>query len=380
MYIVVANILVNDNGVQNMENVAYTCNRLKVVWGELLDHSKMKGFYEIMIASDLVSGMRSLLVAAGLGGLRPNTVCIQFFQPNNANKPDSSLDISASQLQENYVSLGTANKSTERLDEIFYLLGQFQSHKKLENCNEMVHYCEILADTLILEKNLLIARHFSKLNKSLIMDYKRLRKRRHSSFSRSFRFAYRPGAESDTSLDDMNRFTTIDLWSTDECDWGDPCGALALQMQLAFGLHRTEIWEDHTKLRVIAACQSVPGQSQDQARRAYDTLKKLLIDIRVEAEVLVLPSVGAALFVEHRTHPLTETEHCAELNAMVIEHSSDKACVVFLPLPRPPSHSMINHSVAADYIENLEILTQGLPPTILCAPGANIAPIVTTEL
>jgi len=487
--------------LKNMPNVTLAASRLEQLWIDLLRELNAKAFNEILIAPSLVAGVRCLLMSAGLGGLRPNTVCMQFFKYRGSGNDDgtesvSSVSAAASynsnavydfqrdadsisggvarndsfstlqfgssvhnyragltsqqqqqQQTEGYMSFGDA-KSSETLSEIQTLLKSYRKAGKSLTEQEL-DFCEMIADVLVLEKNLLIARYFEGLDKDAIMECRSLRRRASSvrSFSfkspTKFRFKFRTSTNLDSDTESvfnsgegyesasdcghstpgggpsLNRFTTIDLWSTDESDWNDPAGTLALEMQLAYGLHRTDIWEDHTKLRVIAACQSVTGahgseEARSTAKMAYQTLRKLLKAIRVEAEVIVLPAVGAALFEEHaiddededfnnqgvdsneevsaerprrltvkrcpRTEPLTQLEHCAELNAMVLEHSSEKACVVFLPLPRPPTHSRINPENASEYLENLRVLSNNLPPLIMCAPGSNISPIVTTEL
>jgi len=498
---VVGNVLTckpGESGVlHEMPNMMLVCERLKQLWLDLLDETRSKAFHEVILAPDIVTGARSLLMSAGLGGLRPNTVCLQFFRSKGEIGQENDAFVSStmtlpgsrthvhSAASSNALFDDTSHQGDSQFSEAAFvhrdqttegetLMAQkgFRSPKArvlMSEIHEVVssfetedenshgaqplsemNYCEMLADGLVLEKNLLIARYFEHLSKQVIVDHrKRLRKRESSSrrslfhSSSAFRFRFKTAAvgqasasrsvsfeDSDTSSEyssmslnenepdgsdsppfmsnqlswmeeDEDRYTTIDLWSTDEDDWSDPCGTLALEMQLAFGLHRTDIWEEHTRLRVIAACESVTGaqgseEAKAKARRAYETLWKLLRAIRVEAEIIVLPAVGAALFEAYseegedgveirvqrncRTEPLTQLEHCAELNAMVLEHSAEKACVVFLPLPRPPTHSRINKARSTEYLSNLRVLTQGLPPSILVAPGSNISPIVTTDL
>ncbi|CAK9014169.1 Solute carrier family 12 member 9 (Cation-chloride cotransporter-interacting protein 1) [Durusdinium trenchii] len=450
---------------RDMGDLALNCERLKQLWLELLDLTGAKAFHEVVLSPTWGIGKRSLLMSAGLGGLRPNTVCIQYYLPDNSRRTSSSSSFSSASgaeaadnaifdsgdQQQGFGGLLQQHQQSRRrqfarapahgagfgsiqahelVDEIQHLLQSFNS-SDLNDADDdfataQLDYCQLLADVLVLEKNLLIARHFDQLDKDEIVNF-RARRRRNvqrrrqrsasgsvSGFRRRatrFRFTFTANVstESDSELDEVegtetetededfvgfdnpsafsDRLTTVDLWSTDEADWNDPCGTLALEMQLAFGLHRTDIWEEHTKLRVIAACKSVRGaqgseEAHATARKAYETLKKLLRAIRVEAEVLVLPAVGAALFEDGRdeSQPLTQMEHCAELNTMVMQHSTDKACVVFLPLPRPHVHPMLSKEAAQEYLENLDVLTQGLPPTILVSPGANISPIVTTEI
>jgi len=260
-----------------------------------------------------------------------------------------------------------------------------------------IEFCSVLNDCISFEKNLLVTRRFELLDKEEIL------------------------ANSDKP--------TIDIWTVDEMEWNDPRGTLALEMQLAFSLHRTDFWEDNTNLRVVAACKSVPSLETENGKYLAEIFRRrlmsLLVDIRVDAEVLVLPSVGAALLEETSLEPprsLSQLEHCAELNASKLFHSNafndfsllmmklcfififpvyiwlfqneyiifylylcivktvvakhcSSTCVVFLPLPTPD----LDGRTPSEYVNNIQVLTQNLPPCALVAAGER-QEIITTRI
>ena len=49
-------------------------------WQNFIDSSHMKAFIEIVMAPSLRLGVSNLMLAGGLGGMRPNTVCLNFFR------------------------------------------------------------------------------------------------------------------------------------------------------------------------------------------------------------------------------------------------------------------------------------------------------------
>jgi len=532
--------------LRDMPNLALTCARLKSLWLDLINRRGIKGFYEAIVAHDPVSGVRSLIMSAGLGGLKCNTVCFSapqallahrsglklrvaappppieeclestseasssasgsVFQPHRQqarNPKDGGQALSMGQHQarerqhgplsaqlaeeatqggrtfqrsgsnalfddeqdhseqttsgaqrasdasglhrrrppqvmvaRNLATLAKCEAELSLAEEIQALMADHSLLSALQDdSHKRVGFCEMIADALVLGKNVLVTHRCEGLTPQHQWSTSPGTPTPASAGSNAsapslpwtasapalgqrwggFRFRVRLRADrSDSHSEDaatgddeseletqrwrrvpravgQPQRSTIDLWSTDQDDWVDPSGTLALGLQLAFSLLRTDAWEERVRLRVVAACQSVAGTNsaiaRDSAKRAYETLRKLLLAIRVQADVVILPAVGAALFDavsgdsrrDQRRQPLTQLEHCAELNAMILTHSS-AANVVFIPLPRPLSHAAITLSSAAVYHDNLSVLLQGLPPTVMVCPGANIAPIVTTEL
>ena len=66
-------------------------------------------------------------------------------------------------------------------------------------------------------------------------------------------------------------------------------GTNALQLQLAYTLHRVDVWYEHTALRVVAVMPTADLAAHDLA---YQRLDALLEGLRIDADVTVLAADG----------------------------------------------------------------------------------------
>lgn len=193
--------------------------------------------------------------------------------------------------------------------------------------------------------------------------------------------------------------------------------SLSLALQLATVLRRTDVWSKNTTLRVVRLVET-----RDDVEREGDELRALLERYRFEADILVLSVIGermhpiaAALDKQargrsggHGTGPGTPTvsrfggtspggitglsvrapgstdaddgfylsEHPAVVNEQV-RYNCVSTCVCFMALPDAPGidassggdsrESPTRSAVAEDaaYIQRIDMLTRGLPPTVL---------------
>jgi len=125
-------------------------------------------------------------------------------------------------------------------------------------------WCSVIRTALLYQKNIVIARHFEKLDHDLIRERARVsRAGDGGNGDQSYQGVSNPGHGPTGKM-------SIDIWSTTEqtvmteyagdeneiqsaCPWDAIEGLLSLQIQLAFGLHRTGIWKHDTVLRVVLA-------------------------------------------------------------------------------------------------------------------------------
>lgn len=211
----------------------------------------------------------------------------------------------------------------------------------------------MLADALALQKNIVLARNFT-------------------------RRSMPPASGPDPP--------TIDVWVVGPLapsDTEDFTGTLALQLQLAHVLTRTDSWS-HVSMRVMRVVERADGMDLDRA-----ALERMLRFVRVQATVVVLPcppsdaaagAAGAGAGTAEGQGQGLRAQNPV-LNTLIREHSGHAGvCFLALPPPPPPSVEVADTAAAVEtYFNTLDVLTHDTPPMLLCLPGSE-APIITTEL
>ena len=117
---------------------------------------------------------------------------------------------------------------------------------------------------------------------------------------------------------------------------------------------------------------STGGGGDETSAAAFERrLRDLLHELRVDAELVLLPGVAGAGAVRF--------DHA--LNRVLRDESHD-AAVAMLPLPPlPPAEGGSGGGGGSDaaYVARLRLVTRGLPPAMLICPGEDTV-IVTTEI
>ena len=67
--------------------------RQQAAWMKYIDFSKIKAFVQISIAPTIEWGARSLVLSAGLGGMRPNIVMLGFYNITEYRNSKPLIDI-----------------------------------------------------------------------------------------------------------------------------------------------------------------------------------------------------------------------------------------------------------------------------------------------
>ncbi|XP_053535176.1 solute carrier family 12 member 9 [Ictalurus punctatus] len=341
-------------------------------WLSLVDHLNIKAFVNLTLADSVRHGVQHLLFISGLGGMRPNTLVLGFYDdiPPKDRLQDRSFHSSR--------SLENPVFPDEPEDPVFHfppLRGSMDGawQGKVIGPQE---YVSVIADAVKMLKNVALARYFCQFDHT--------RARQNAVF--------------------------VDVWPVnllrpDSCSYVDTCSLFLLQ--LACILNMTRAWRK-ARLRLFLCVET--GRSLKEAERK---LGQLLKELRMKADIFTVPwDAQVALHWQRQTSSKKrkknggETEEEAELEEEEEEeepeeeeyangyHSntsrltddyllavnrliSDQPCpppaVRFLYLPRPPADTRRY----CDYLHQLELLSRDLGPTLLIH---GVTPVITTDL
>ncbi|KAK0393915.1 hypothetical protein QR680_000467 [Steinernema hermaphroditum] len=294
-------------------------------WLSLVDYLKVKAFVELTISPTVRHGVQQLIRLSGLGAMKPNTVVLGFHE---LHRSETTLNETKLLKDLKYSKIGR-NDVVEYFTNSDYVPNELHGNPS-ERLNDE-EYVSVLKDTLHLNKNLCVARHFTFFDKDMVL--KNLNKR------------------------------YIDVWPVDlmkpdqtGLGWDNSCLFL---LQLACILSMSSRWKSAT-LRVFICVNSL----QDMHRRERQ-LKEMLNNLRIKGKSIVVPWDHV---VCHFTDGHTTVKDSADLprpyisamNEMVRRHCADTA-ICFMNLPLPPQD--IASSVT--YLDLMRSLTADLPPTLL---------------
>ncbi|KAG8136319.1 putative Solute carrier family 12 member 9-like protein [Naja naja] len=301
-------------------------------WLQLVDRLNIKAFVNLTLASSVRHGTQQLLFISGLGGMRPNTIALGFY--NNPPPLDN-------------VSQPTAFSSDEAIWHDFPPFWGSEGPKQLSSRE----YVAIICDAMKMSRNVLLARYFDQLQ-----------------------LPQTAGWRAQPLID----VWPINLLRPDSARYVDTSSLFLLQMGCVLAMTRS--WR-RARLRLflcVQSCTSPQGQE--------DKLRQLLKDLRIQAKVqLVLWDDVVALHWHSRQDDSADgalnfssnitsvsDEYLTAVNQLILQQSSAPT-VRFLYLPRPPADT----NLYPRYLEQLEILTHGLGPTLLVH---GVSAVTSTQL
>ncbi|KAM4627334.1 solute carrier family 12 member 9 isoform 2-T2 [Polymixia lowei] len=353
-------------------------------WLSLVDHLNIKAFVNMTLSDSVRHGVQHLLFISGLGGMRPNTLVLGFYDdclPQD-KLVDSSLSMSRStdpssssldpEQQHPPFHFASLRGSGDRKDS-----GQFGDGKVLGP----QEYVAVIADALKMLKNVALARYFNHFDRSQAL----------------FPPSSSPGKGA----------VYVDVWPVnllrpDSCSYVDTCSLFLLQ--LACILNMVRAWRK-ARLRLFLCVEE--GRS---VRGTEEKLGQLLKELRIKANVYTVPwDQQVALHWQRqggsgRKQPLDtqddegeeeeemvedneddyvnsfpsnttrlSDEYLSAVNRLILEQARPPPAVRFLYLPRPPADTRRYTT----YLRQLDLMTQGLGPTLLIH---GVTPVITTDL
>uniref|UniRef100_A0A671S696 Solute carrier family 12 member 9 n=1 Tax=Sinocyclocheilus anshuiensis TaxID=1608454 RepID=A0A671S696_9TELE len=174
----------------------------------------------------------------------------------------------------------------------------------------------------------------------------------------------------------------VDVWPVnllrpDSAAYVDTCSLFLLQ--LACILNMTRAWQK-AKLRLFLCVEE--GRS---LKGTEQKLRHLLKELRMKAEICTVPwdsqvaeeggveadKVFANSFPSNTSR--VSDEYLQAVNKLILDQMLRPPAIRFLYLPRPPADTSRYH----DYLNQLELLTRNLGPTLLIH---GVTPVITTDL
>ncbi|KAF5887115.1 solute carrier family 12 member 9-like [Clarias magur] len=316
-------------------------------WLSLVDKLGVKAFVDLTLSPSVRQGTQHLLRITGLGGMKPNTLVLGFY--DNSYPEDYFL-------QDPTFYKGTVDGAGfigDEGDNFGVDLPSLQAHfppvrhgAESPRWLQPDEYVGIVSDAIKMGKNVCLGRYFFQL----LPESK--------------------GKSSDRVTE------TIDVWPSNMLSpdgnqsYADVCSLFLLQM--ACVLNMAAGWR-RARLRIFLCVES---ESEDQRWLAKEErFRELLGKLRIRATIKIVswdPAVRLLRGSDGTAPPVVTDAFLREVNKLLKEHSTS-AAVRFLYLPRPPADS----SQSQQYLAQLDTITQGLGPTLLIH---GLTPVTCTEL
>ncbi|XP_048836892.1 solute carrier family 12 member 9 [Brienomyrus brachyistius] len=319
-------------------------------WLSLVDQLNIKAFVNLTLADSVRHGVQHLLFISGLGGMRPNTLVLGFYDDCT---PQDQLQDAPAFSGAAVDGLGPSQDSEE-------LLGlQFPGLRTGDRDLGPQEYVSIVVDAVKMLKNVALARYFGHFDRADVLNQPR------------------------GSL-------YVDVWPLnllrpDSSSYVDTCSLFLLQ--LACVLNMARAWK-RARLRLFLCVEE--GRSPQGPE---EKLGQLLRELRMSADVFMVPwdhvvalhwqrqgVPGPAAEDEEdyaNSFPSNATrlsdDYIRAVNQLVLQRPDPPPAVRFLYLPRPPADT---HRYPT-YLHQLDLLTRDLGPTLLIH---GITPVITTDL
>uniref|UniRef100_A0A671S5Y6 Solute carrier family 12 member 9 n=1 Tax=Sinocyclocheilus anshuiensis TaxID=1608454 RepID=A0A671S5Y6_9TELE len=320
-------------------------------WLSLVDHLNIKAFVNLTLADSVRHGVQHLLFISGLGGMRPNTLVLGFYD----DIPPQDL------LQDTSLSICKFTDNSSQTDDpedqndppchfppvrggVSVGRGGVWGGKSM---GPQEYVC-VIADAVKMLKNVALARYFGQFDRTQALQGP----------------------------------IFVDVWPVnllrpDSAAYVDTCSLFLLQ--LACILNMTRAWQK-AKLRLFLCVEE--GRS---LKGTEQKLRHLLKELRMKAEICTVPwdsqvaeeggveadKVFANSFPSNTSR--VSDEYLQAVNKLILDQMLRPPAIRFLYLPRPPADTSRYH----DYLNQLELLTRNLGPTLLIH---GVTPVITTDL
>eukprot|EP01063_Lacrimia_lanifica_P008496 TRINITY_DN15552_c0_g1_i1.p1 TRINITY_DN15552_c0_g1~~TRINITY_DN15552_c0_g1_i1.p1 ORF type:complete len:1043 (+),score=364.58 TRINITY_DN15552_c0_g1_i1:54-3182(+) len=366
------------------------------LWEEFIVEARLKAFVDCVAAATYRSGVRALLMASGLGGMRPNCLIAELPSSGTESRSTSATGSrSASEALKpmNFVFDEKAPKkrrpvhvasdwhAAAGVDRDGSASSDFGTADACPNDGDLL---AVLSDASDLDLSLAVMANFEGLDISKIVR------------------GYRARAAHDGTMgfksSSKKLKERIDVW---ECPWGSK-DDFGFALQLADMLNKQDVWEECTDIRVCSFVEHDDASLTHTRQRYANLHAKVLREMRIPGTIQVWPltEVWVSLLAEKAqacaaSHQGTAKD-AAVLAALAVavaaeeKHGSDGAPPPPVEAPRnfrdvdsdPSVRTMASHLPLADQMEvmkDLIVRSQRAPHNQTALSILPLPPLPTDE-
>ncbi|CAI2736246.1 unnamed protein product [Schistosoma spindalis] len=415
------------------------CLNQRWYWTQYVKYLKTKAFVEITIDRSVRRAISHLIRISGLGAMRPNTVCLGFYDDkpsidvlariwkerkvkafsswpnhihsynstdliiNNNDTQTTNAYLNSSELLANFGSVPSQDSNSifvnqNNTDNQFY--GNRRSGRLTSQ-----EYVSIIREILNMETNVVLARNFDRVIFDEGMSGWDTTRRyfrnifhtnnRSQRINSNYNSGYNAGTVMDvtSSMPEINPYIVdtskaifFDIWPINLLEFHgenlnlpsssshegiyrqvvDRTGLFLLQ--LACLVARSPYWRKRRhppKLRAFfpqLRTMSPPnGEVVTVTDKARSQLSTLLRNLRIPAEIHLVDMDSSVMKKNSMLKNIDDNRRIICLNQLILSYCHPNTTALFLYLPKPSS----DLSLADIYLNQLNILTDTLPPTLL---------------
>jgi len=307
-------------------------------WLDFVDLIGIKAFVELTLSSTVREGIEHLLRIAGLGGMKPNTLVLGFYDDSVQRDTFKDMD-----LLKKTVSLKRPNEEgnlTQTNNVSLFFTIKDQPSNRTSNFG-VEEYVNVINDALKMNKNVCIARYFDQLDKTAMIK------------SKEVHFIDVWPIDLLKPLMICENYEHKDLSEVNQSYFDTTCIFL---MQMACILNMSNSWKKFTQLRIHVV------ESKNHPCPTTAEIEQFIHAMRIKAVIKKISFTGiqhldgSSNFIPASNKQLY-LQSCNEL----IKSQLDNTAASFLYLPSPPNYQSQN----GDYVEMLKTMTHELGPCIL---------------
>ncbi|XP_076452159.1 solute carrier family 12 member 9-like isoform X2 [Babylonia areolata] len=320
-------------------------NEITPKWLKIVDHLKIKAFVEVTLANSVSEGFQQLVRVSGLGGMKPNTVCLGFYD----NSPPLDTLVKTRPRRRRFFTREVENGTYTQVESFFTDIRHVERQRHLS----ATEYVMMIRDSLKMHKNVCLCRHFHLLDKKQMVA---------------------------SSADFFIDVWPVNLFQPQMASFFDNTSLFMLQ--IACILNMVPQWRARTTLRVFLPVNAGTDDTVHKEQKLNLFLRQLRIMARIQVvswdhlqHYLQDPSLASEgtedgdKIQEYREVP---ENFLKALNELIVSNSS-RTAVSFLYLPIPP----VDTASYAKYLSQLEGLSNNLHPTVFVH---GLHPVTSTTL